>query len=119
MPAKFRLTRADFKLFSSQRVHRVRGIFFTLSITPLPVGSVQKIACIVSKKAAKKAVDRNHIKRRTRAILQSLVPHIHMPVALAFYANNMSNRATFDELSKDITDLLRQNSLLIQGETFR
>lgn len=112
MPPKHRLTRADFKLFPSQKSRRTRGVYVTLSITPLPVGTPPKVACIVSKKAAKKAVDRNRIKRRVRAILQPLMSQIKGSVALAFYANNATNKATSGDVSNDIMRLLQGGGYL-------
>ncbi|MBI5003798.1 ribonuclease P protein component [Candidatus Kaiserbacteria bacterium] len=112
MPTKFRLTRADFKLFSSQKTRRVRGVFFTLSIFPLPVDTPPKAACIVSKKVSRKAVDRNLIKRRFRAVLQGLMPQVKQPLALAFYTNSSSTKATFEQLSEDVAQVLKVNGIL-------
>jgi ribonuclease P protein component len=113
MPAIYRLTRADFKLFSVQKSHRVRGSFFTLATTPLLSSTSPKTACIVSKKVAKSAVDRNRIKRRVRAILTPLMPYIKDRVALVFYAHTGSSVADFGDLSKDILQLLRSGGYLV------
>lgn len=112
MPTKFRLTRADFKLFSSQKTRRVRGVYFTLSIFPLPADTAPKAACIVSKKVARKATERNRIKRRYRAILQTLMPQVKQPLALAFYTNSACLKATFEQLSEDVTTVLKMNGIL-------
>jgi len=74
---------------------------------PLFADKPPKVACVVSKKAARKAVDRNRIKRHCREALRPLMPHIRQPVALAFYANSASSKATFEELSRDIANLLQ------------
>jgi len=81
-----------------------------LAITPLPVGTHPKIACIVAKKAVRKATDRNRIKRRCREIVRLEVGHIKKPVALALYANAASVQATFDQLRADIHTLLCTNN---------
>lgn len=112
MPTKFRLTRADFKLFSSQNTRRIRGVYFTLSIFPLPANTPPKAACIVSKKVARKAAERNLIKRRYRAILQTLIPQVKQPLALAFYTNSSSSKAAFEQLSTDITTTLKASGVL-------
>jgi len=113
MPAKFRLTRADFNLISSQRAQRIRGAFFTLSTTPLPLGTISpKIACVVSKKAARSAVDRNRVRRRCRAALRPLMAQIKDPVAIVFYATKESVGAEYSQLSADIEYLLKKGGLL-------
>lgn len=111
MPTKFRLTRTDFKLFSSQKARRIRGTFFTAATIPLPAGTPPKVACVVSKKVVRKAVDRNRIKRRCREALRQLMTHIKQSVALVLYANTTSNKATFEELSDDIKNLLQKTGL--------
>jgi len=112
MPTKFRLTRADFKLFSSQKMRRVRSLFFMVVIAPLPIESVPKVACVVSKKVSRKATDRNRVKRQCRATLVPLISQVNQSVALAFYANPASNKATFEQLSKDINSFLHSNKFL-------
>lgn len=106
MPAKYRLNRTDFKLLSSRGGRRVRGVFFTLTLIPLPPGASAKFGCVVSKKVARHAADRNRIKRCCREAVRPYISQITQSVALVFYANITSAQASFDLLSQDIATLL-------------
>ena len=104
MPKINRLTRADFE--SIKAVRRVHGSFFTLSISS--GGGALKCACVVSKKVALRANARNLIKRRFRAIIRSyMAEHAISPATLVITAKKQAKDATFDQIKKDITQLLR------------
>ena len=112
MPAKFRLKRADFKLFLSKKAHRIRGAFFTVSVVPLPPGSGTKAGCVVSKKAARHSSDRNRIKRVCREVLRSVLATVDDPVILVLNAHPSSIRATHEDISADIKALLHSAMVL-------
>ncbi len=101
MPSRFRLTRADFA--GMRNFQRLHGRFFSLSFGELP-GRGPGAACVVSKKVAAKAVDRNRIKRRCRAVLSKHVGSgrsIFVVIAKKGVAS-----ASFADVSSDIESLI-------------
>lgn len=66
-----------------------------------------KFACVVSKKVASKAVERNLIKRRSRAALQKHLTGT-APGSYVFYAKKDAAGASFASVEKDIKNLLSQ-----------
>jgi len=69
-------------------------------------GPGAKCATVASKKVARRAVDRNKIKRRCRAILSKHISNIQKPVALVFYAKADAKAAKFSAIESDIETLL-------------
>ncbi len=62
-----RIPRQDFLLYSQSRL-QARGVYYTVVYTP---GVENRGAVVVSKKVAKKAVDRNRLRRCAYATLAS------------------------------------------------
>ena len=100
MPQKYRLTVADLKAFRPDR--RLSSVYFSLGIGK---ASRAGVACVVSKKVSLRAVDRNRVKRRTRA---ALTPHLARlsPASYVFHAKKEALSATSQELVRDIERLL-------------
>ncbi len=71
------------------------------------------ISFVVSKKIAKKAVTRNLLKRRGRAILQKAVVHIHKPHIGAFFFKKGAEKLSFHELEEEITQLLKKARIIL------
>lgn len=107
MPKKYRLSRADFIRLprASRRVH---GSYFSLTSTLFPALGEPRAACVVSKKIAARAVDRNRIERRCREVLRPLMKNIKQPFALIFHAKREAVGATFVEIQRDILKLLER-----------
>ena len=105
MPNRYRLSRADLVRLPrpSPRAH---GRFFSLSHTKTALFDGPKIVCVVSKKIAVRATDRNKIRRRCREALKMFLPDIKEPVALIFVAKREVVAATFDEIRNDVQKLL-------------
>ncbi|OGG75218.1 ribonuclease P protein component [Candidatus Kaiserbacteria bacterium RIFCSPLOWO2_01_FULL_54_22] len=106
MPKKHRLSRLDFARIARARVRRHHGRFFSLVSVPLSDTKGAKAACVVSKKCAARAVDRNRIERRCRSVLRPLMPGFPHGVALVFYAKRESRGVTFTEIESDIRKLV-------------
>jgi ribonuclease P protein component len=102
-----RLTRADFTRIRSGSPRRFHGRYFSLSITRQSEGE-PKFACVVSKKAAKRAVDRNRIKRRAKEALGAMLKGTTVPVSLVLYAKKEALTASYSDLAADIRALLAQ-----------
>ena len=103
MPKKHRLSRADFTALSA-RSRRISGGLFSLSIAPSPLGT--KVACVVSKKVSPKAVVRNLVKRRARAILREALKNFDKPLLLSFHAKTAARDASYAEIDSDVRRLL-------------
>jgi ribonuclease P protein component len=101
MPKKYRLSGEELKKISGKRNH---GKLFSLLVAPLS-GDYPKFAIVVSKKIAKKAVDRNKIKRRTRNALLKCFRSVSKPSALVLYAKPDAKNAEFSELLRDVEAL--------------
>lgn len=72
-------------------------------------GCVSRLGFVISKKIAKRAHDRNRLKRRLREICRNQVlPHIERPCDGLFVARSASTELTFAELSLEVSTLIRQ-----------
>lgn len=84
---------------------RVHGEYFSLSYGDLSGRPFPGAACVVSAKAAPRAVDRNTIKRRARAVLSHYVK-THSRPTIVLHAKKGAAKASFADLKKDIEKLL-------------
>jgi ribonuclease P protein component len=100
MPKIYRLSRADFS--SLRTLRKEYGSFFTLTISKSP-DNKPRFACVVSKKVARKAHDRNLIKRRCRAALREV--SLKAPLAFVFTGKRSAEGATYVEISDDVKSL--------------
>lgn len=112
MPKKYRISHADFKLAENARFRRERGSFFTLSHGSLPgeMNAPPRAAFIVSKKAAARAVDRNRIKRRGRAIVQEFIATAAPGAVFIFHVGRNAKLAPFSDIKEDIKKLMEKSS---------
>lgn len=112
MPKKYRVSHSDFKLAAASRLRRERGKYFMLSYGQFAEKgrTGPQFACVVSKKTAERAVDRNLIKRRCRSAARDIIASIEKPLALIFYANRNVRGASFAEVKRDVNDLLRKST---------
>lgn len=83
---------------------RLQGAYFTLSYS-LKDGSKAGFSCVVSKKTAAKAVERNLIKRRCRAAALPLVRTLPGGMYICT-AKKGASIATYRDLAADIRSLL-------------
>ncbi|HWP61657.1 MAG TPA: ribonuclease P protein component [Candidatus Paceibacterota bacterium] len=102
MPRKHRVKRADFP----SRSRRIGGKLFSLSVSPLPSGHA-KFSCVVSKKVALKAHDRNLIKRRCKEAARPLILKMKTPLVLVAYAKKEAAGASFAAIRADLESLLQ------------
>jgi ribonuclease P protein component len=111
MPKHQRLSRVDFSSMNVARSRRFYGTYFTMSVSPQPAENTTnepKFACVVSKKIAAHAVDRNRIKRRCREALRTTPGTVTGTRVVVFYAKKESKNATFQEVVSDVNHLLSQ-----------
>jgi ribonuclease P protein component len=109
MPRKNTLTHAEFVRADMARFRRERGSIFILSFGTLPGQKPTdlKATCVVSKKTAARAVDRNLIKRRWRAAMSQCLSAA-APSALVFYAMKPANGASFEDIKSDVQALVER-----------
>jgi len=107
MTQKNSLSRADFARIAGTKLKREHGKFFAL-VKGAPVAhmDVLRIACVVSTKTAKRAVERNLIKRRCKAAAREAVAGGAEKNSYIFYAKPAARMASYEEIKKDITSLL-------------
>lgn len=112
LPAKYRLTKKkDFKIN-----FEIGTSFFSRTVNLIVSQEKERIVpaigFIVSNKVSKKAVQRNLIKRRMRAIVRSFLSSIKSDSVLVFIAKKQSLDASFDQLQKDISYLIKKSTRL-------
>lgn len=71
-----------------------------------------KISFVVSAKVARKAVDRNKLKRRGYIIVRALLKNIKQNYFFAFFFKKDSTTLLFEEIKKEIIFLLRRADVL-------
>ncbi len=105
------MSRADFSEASVGKPRRFFSAYFSLTVAPFSADNASngpKCACVVSKKAAAKAVDRNLIKRRCREACSLAIKGLSARCSFVFYAKKEARGATYRELEADIRKLLAQ-----------
>ncbi|OGG70009.1 ribonuclease P protein component [Candidatus Kaiserbacteria bacterium RIFCSPHIGHO2_12_FULL_53_13] len=112
MAIKQSISRSDFKLIEGANFRREHGALFSVSFGVLPSknSSVTKAACVVSKKTAARATDRNLIKRRCREAARECLREVKLPLALIFYAKRAAHSASYAAVKEDIELLIKKVS---------
>ena len=89
---------------SRGRVFRVSGPLFTLIYPPQTTSHT--IVIVASKKVSKRAVDRNKMKRRVRAIMRIVAPKPGPPGVLGVYIQKQALAASFIDTKTHLTELI-------------
>ena len=71
-----------------------------------------RVGFVVSKRVAKHAVDRNHLKRLLGEAMRGLLPHLPGGIDIIVSARQKANTADLPTLEQDLTTLLRRARLL-------
>jgi|SRR3989344_6938411 len=101
-----RLTRTELRSLLRGGGRRIHGACFSLIVTPLPGSALSKFTCAVSTKVARKAVERNRIKRLCREAVRKTLGEVKRPLALAFYAKRETTKASYADVARDIETLI-------------
>lgn len=115
LPRKYRLTKKkDFQaIFEKGKFINNKFLYFKI-IKNNEKNS--RFGILVSKKVAKKAVDRNKIKRRIREIIKKNIPFIRKEIDLIVIAKKEINRKKFIQIEEDISQALIKNKLISQSK---
>ncbi len=107
MSKLLRLSRSDF-VSESGASKRFHGRFFSLSASSLPGEGSPLLACVVSKKTAAKAVERNLIKRLCREAVRAYIRKSAPtpPLALVFRAKKDAVGTPFTDILRDVGELI-------------
>jgi len=109
MPKHQRLSRVDFSSMNVARSRRFFGVYFTMLVSPQTGENITdkpKFACVVSKKIAVHAVDRNRIRRFCKEAFRMSPGSAHGATMIVFYAKKESKKATFAEVAADVKELV-------------
>lgn len=94
-----------------KRGKAVRGRDISLKYL-IVLGRPGVFSFVVSAKNVKKAVDRNSLKRRGRAIVFKLLPRLKENFSGLFFFNRASRGMNFSGLEKEMADLFERAGLL-------
>jgi ribonuclease P protein component len=103
LPKKHRINR---KLFEevAKKGKSFSSKYLSLKIAPVSENQ-SRFAFVVSSKVAKKAVDRNKIKRRARNIVQKNLGKIKRQINAIIFFKQGAEKLAFAELEKEINDI--------------
>lgn len=90
----------------------MQGVLFDVAF--LPSAGAAQVACVVSKKAALRAVDRNRVRRRVRAVLVDIRGSLK-PYRLVFTAKPPAKTADFASTKADIVALVARADVSYNG----
>lgn len=102
LPRSHRLPRAGFEQIAG--LQRAASRHFSISY--MGVASLSGGAVVVSKKVAKRSVDRHQLKRRIKAVMK---PWLVSGRVLIIHARTGAGTLPFSELEAELTQLLRQS----------
>ena len=114
LSSKYRLKRKkDFeRVYKKGRVNREN--FLLLRFVPNDLGNT-RFGVVVSKKVAKKANERNAIKRRIREVIKEILPEIKNDLDVVIIGlSGIKKETDFQEIKRSIRKLFFKANILIQ-----
>ena len=87
------------------------SVFMTLRITKTSPKKA-RFACVVSKKVAVKATDRNTLRRRCYTVLEHFYKEIHPNMTGIWYLKKNAIKISYTTLQKEMHTLLRKSGAL-------
>lgn len=84
----------------------------SLKIRPIPA-DCSAFAFVVSSRVAKKAVERNKLKRRVRHIIRKVLPEIKRGLGIIIFFKKGSEKLSFQELEKEILRIFKKGGILL------
>ncbi|QQG38020.1 MAG: ribonuclease P protein component [Candidatus Kaiserbacteria bacterium] len=102
------MRRKDFLALKGARGRRAHGRYF--SVLSSSLSGETRYACVVSKKIAARAVDRNRVRRIWREALRAHQKSPPAGLALVFHAKKEAIGTSLTEISRDIAALIERVS---------
>jgi ribonuclease P protein component len=84
----------------------------SLKIQPIPA-DCSAFAFVVSSKVAKKAVDRNKLKRRARHIVAKMMPEIKNGLGIIIFLKKGSEKLNFQEIEKETRAIFQKAKIFL------
>jgi len=101
-----RVPRADFKRLLKKSKPR-GSVYFVVYAFPSPLSRL-RASCVVSTKVFRSAVQRNHLRRQLYEIVRLQYATLPAGQDLIILARPQAARASYDQLSTDLTHHLRK-----------
>jgi len=116
LPKKHRIKRIEFPSQKTRGVS-VHGEYTTLRFynenkIAEKNNSTAKFSVVVSKKIAKKAIDRNLLKRRAYFSLKKITQNIKKPIVCVLYMKKGSFEQSYKNIKSDIEETFKKSKLL-------
>lgn len=109
-----RVTRRQFPLvLEASRAYHSPAVSLRMALRPDNSLRPTPFAFVVSHKVAARAIDRNKLKRRARAIVRELLPKVKDSYACLLFFKKAAVGLTYQELKKVIYDLLSLSSIIL------
>lgn len=112
--ALHKITRGSFGEIYTQGRGAHSPLLGVKTVFPYPKALGAIFAVVVSSKVAKKAVDRNRLKRRIKGLLQELQPQLKTPSASIILTKPGAPKASTMELREVLVQTLGQTGILIR-----
>lgn len=106
LPKKERLSVRD--IASLEKGRSIFGTYLSIRFSPAPL---KKFSVSVSKKVAKRAVDRNRIRRRVYAALQSVKENIKKSVFVMIMPKKECRTIPMADIKNELTSVLKKTEL--------
>ena len=84
----------------------------SLKIRPIPA-DCSAFAFVVSSKVAKKAVDRNKLKRRARHIISKMLPEIKKGLGIIIFFKKGNEKLNFQEIEKETRAIFQKAKIFL------
>jgi ribonuclease P protein component len=111
LPKERRISRKEFKEF----LKKSRSVYSeNASLSVYGDGTSKnptRFACVVSKKVANKAVERNKIRRHGYAIIQENIEYIRPGFIAILFFKKGSGDLTYEQKSQQLTKLLKKSGI--------
>lgn len=113
IPFKNRFHGHNSLTFTYKNGQTIRTKLFTIKFCPNPRKRFSRIAVVISKKVAKRAVKRNFVRRRIYSLLHPKIMQFNQNYDLIFIAHSLElAEINFSELEQKITTELKQAKII-------
>jgi len=114
LPRAYRLKNwRDFQaVYSHGKTYRSRHLTLRVLLAASPSDQPARIGFAIGRKASKKAVTRNRLKRRLRAALRPLLPRLQPGARLIFSLRPQAVECEYEHFLRELDEVLTQAEVL-------